>query len=411
MRRVAQSGPRTKDSPDGTGVGSGRPRPVRTRSTGRSDTGSSIALGHLSRWQIALLVAVLMGSKVLYLYPTMLSQKAGSSAWLAVIIETLLGLLGAWGWILWVNRTGAMGFVSSLRATCGRLLGDALALFFIVVFAAVTALNVRMFVGGAVIGLVPAFPLDAVLLLSILSSAYAAYLGLETVARAAVFFLAPTALSLSVVLAGMSSSFHLSSLLPFWGLGFRNTLIQGIVTAGAFGGLPAVAILKSYARNGEDLAWSAIAGTLIASVFILTGVVALTGIFPYPMSTRNLEPLGIMARAVFLGRFLQRLEAVFTFTWYFANAVQASFSYLLVLILLSQLCDTKTYRPFIPAVFVLTFGIAGIPANTLRAAQIMDRFFITRAGNLALALGWILAAVSRLRGRPTSGQEKPRPNG
>ena len=31
--------------------------------------------------------------------------------------------------------------------------------------------------------------------------------------------------------------------------------------------------------------------------------------------------------------------------------------------------------------------------------------------NLALALGWILAAVSRLRGRPTSGQEKPRPNG
>ncbi len=268
------------------------------------------------------------------------------------------------------------------------------------------------------IGILPHFPLPALLLISILSSIYAAWLGLEAVGRAAVFFFVPTFLSITVVIAGVAGTFHLSNLMPLWGLGAKNTLVQGLLSAGAFGGVPALAVLKSYVRDLRGLpgrgAWSVI----IAGAILVVGVVALAGIFPYPMSQRKVEPLGIMARAVFLGRFLQRLEALFTFTWFFAISVQASFSYLIALLLLSQLCNAGTYRPFIPAMASLTFGIAGIPENTLRAAQILDGLFTTGIGNMTLGLGWGLFIVALARGisrtakkDTRSGGEAPRATG
>jgi tellurite resistance protein TehA-like permease len=159
-------------------------------------------------------------------------------------------------------------------------------------------------------------------------------------------------------------------------------------------------VLKSYVRDRRELpargAWSVI----IAGAILIGTLAALAGIFPYPMSTRMVEPLGVMGRAAFFSRFLQRLEALFTFTWFFAASVQASFAYTLILLLLSQLCGTGTFRPFIPAVASLTFGIAGLPASTLRAAQLLDDLFTTGAGNVALGLGWVLYLVARVRRLP-----------
>jgi len=340
----------------------------------------------------------LLGVKVLYLFPTTMSEKAGSSAWISAAIAAGLGLLGLWGWVLWIGATGGKGFVASLRETVGRILGDVTALFLAAMLTALTSLDIRMFVGGAVIGIVPEFPIDALLYIAILSAAYGAWLGLEAVGRAATFFLAPTLLSLAVVIYGVSRTFHLSELMPLWGLGFRPTVLQGLANAGLFGAVPAVAIVKSYLRKPEEIPSRAAAGVLAAAAILIAALVVLAGVFPYPMSTRTVEPLGVMARAVTLGRFVQRLEALFTFTWFFGAAVQGSFAFMLLLILLSQLSNTGTYRPFMPGLAFLVFGIAGIPSDTLRAAEVLDAVFTTTTGSVALGIGWVLYAVAIARG-------------
>lgn len=379
-----------------------------------------ISQGHISGRQLMMLLAFFMGTKVLYFFPTVMSMKSGSSAWLSIVVSTGVALLGLWGWLLWIGVTGESGFVVSLRETCGRLLGDAIATAILALLVMMTALNTRLFTGGAVIGVVPAFSMDALIWISSLSAIYAAWLGIESVGRAAGFFFTPTLLSLGMVMLSLSKTFDIANLNPFWGFGAKNTVVQGLVSTGMFGGIIAVPIVKSYVRKQEGIPKRSVNGTLIAAAVLILGLVSVAGMFPYPMSARKVEPLSVMARSVYLGRFVQRIESLFIFTWYFSTSVQTSFSYALILILLSQLSGTGTYRPFVPAVAILTFGVAALPANTLMGGQLMDRFFTTTGGTVLVFLGWALYALAAARGIPSAaggesqsddGRQKAKPTG
>ena len=125
--------------------------------------GDFVRQGHISGRQFMFMLAFLMGTKVLYMFPTVMVTKSGSSAWISIAVAAVLGLAGLWGWILWANLTGAEGVVASLRKTCGRLLGDAIALAGLAILIAATGWTARLFAGGAVVGILPEFPIEAVI--------------------------------------------------------------------------------------------------------------------------------------------------------------------------------------------------------------------------------------------------------
>ena len=362
-----------------------------------------MSAGHLSTHQMMFLLVFVYAGKLLFMFPALMSGRVGSSAWIASTLAVGVELLGVWGWILWAKATGTEGFVPSVRRSLGRIAGDAVVFFVIAVFILLEAMNIRMFSSGAVIGLLPEYPVSVIIAISIISSLYAAWLGPETVGRAAGLLVVPSLLSVAVVILGMLQSFHFDNVLPIWGLGFKTTLLQGILAGGAFAGGPMVGVMKSYVRDSREFPRRAILSIVVGGLALVVGIFSLEAIFPYPMVSRTIEPLGILARSVSLGRFLQRLEAVFVFSWFFAANIQASFLSVLTLLLMSQLCNTETYRPFIPSLATLTFGIASIPANTLRSAQILDAYLTHGAGYVLLVLGWVLYGMAKMRGAALAG--------
>ncbi len=360
--------------------------------------GDSVRQGHISGRQLAFLLVYVMGTKVLYMFPTSMATKSGNSAWISLLVAAGTALFGAWGWVLWMKKTGPEGFVASLRRTCGRFLGDAIAVATLVIHLLITGWSMRLFVGGAVIGVVPDFPTEALIWLEVVGGLYPAWLGIEAVGRAAGAFFWPSLVSVVSVMFTLRNKFHIQNLAPIWGFGVTNTLWQGLLTSGAFGGIMTVAIVKSYIRKETAIGKKVAHGLLIAAAILIVGSVAVTGIFPYPMATRKVDPLGIMARSVYLGRFISRVESLFIFSWYFSTSIQASFLFVVCLTLVSHLCNTGTYRPFVPAIAILAAAIAGLPPNTLRAGQLIDRFVYTGYGNSMVALGWILYAIAAARG-------------
>lgn len=364
--------------------------------------GDFVRQGHISGRQFMFMLAFLMGTKVLYMFPTVMVTKSGSSAWISIAVAAVLGLAGLWGWILWANLTGAEGVVASLRKTCGRLLGDAIALAGLAILIAATGWTARLFAGGAVVGILPEFPIEAVIWTSLIAGLYGAWLGIEAVGRAAGFFFWPTVVSFAGVIASMWGEFEPQYLTPIWGLGVGNTILQGVLSAGTFGGIVAVGVMKPYVRDHRELGSRSAFGLLIAAAVLVIGLLFVAGVFPYPMSTDKADPLGAMARAVYLGRFIQRIEALFIFVWLFSTSVQLSFLFAIILALVSELSGTGTYRPFAPGMAVLTFAIAALPPSMLRAGQLMDRYFTTTAGSALVYLGWVLYAIARARGMKPS---------
>ena len=307
-----------------------------------------VKLGHLDSNQFTVILGFLIATKVFLTLPSYITQRIGTGAWLTRLVSALLASAGLWGWLGWSKATGNLGFVPSVRLTLGRVLGDLTTLAITTMFVLVTSYSVRAFAGGAVIGLLPEFPIEILIVIVIASALYAAWLGLESVARAATFFYPAIALTIIVVALGSYRLFDIRYLYPVFGMGIPVILRESLVQVGLFGGISFTAIIKSYLRNPDQLPRAAFTGLSVATLFMVASVVLVAAILPYPENTRHVISLGIIARTVYLGRFLQKIEALFTFTWFFASAIHASACYMVTLVLLCQLMNTRTYRPLVP---------------------------------------------------------------
>ncbi|HHY17351.1 MAG TPA: GerAB/ArcD/ProY family transporter [Firmicutes bacterium] len=363
-----------------------------------------VKLGHLESNQVSSMLGFLLWTKVFLILPSFIIAKVGPGAWITIILSALLASAGLWGWLKWSKTTGNLGIVPSLRLTLGRVLGDTVALIIALYFLTITGLSVRVFAGGAVIGLLPEFPIEILIFVIIGAAIYSAWLGLESVGRAAVFFFPVVAVSIILVAVGSYRLFDLRHLYPVLGMGMPVLLRESLPHTGLFGAISVTAVLKSYIREPDNLPRCAYRGLVIASIFMVGSVVLVSAVFPYPVSTRQVIPLGTVARAVYLGRFLQRIEALFTFTWFFASAVHASVCYMITLILLCQLMNTWTYRPLVPGVASLTFGIAALPQSILDASLLLVNTYVT-AGTAQVALGLLLYGVARATNVSEKAQE------
>jgi spore germination protein KB len=358
----------------------------------------------VSENQIAALFAFLLGVKSLLMTPTLLTLEFSTGAWIAVLISTIAGALGILGWLKWSNVTSGLLFLPALHKTLGKALGTTLCALITVSFTVAISFSMRTFAGGAAIGLLPEIPIEILLIALIAASAYSAWAGLESLARASTFFLAPTVISLLIVIATSLRDLDVRNLLPFWGSGPAEVATGGLRLIGLWGITPAFAALKTYVRREEDLSKGVMWGLLAAGVTLAATVVSVLLFFPFPSGARLTHPLGTVARSVYLGRYFQRIEAVFVFTWFFASAIQAGFAYFVVLAFLAQMSGTHTYRPFLPAVAAITFAIGALPTSLLRAAQLLGTLFFDSVGIALVPLGWVLYAVARLRG-----MKPPRP--
>ena len=178
-----------------------------------------VKLGHLDSNQFTVILGFLIATKVFLTLPSYITQRIGTGAWLTILVSALLASAGLWGWLGWSKATGNLGFVPSVRLTLGRVLGDLTTLAITTMFVLVTSYSVRAFAGGAVIGLLPEFPIEILIVIVIASALYAAWLGLESVARAATFFYPAIALTIIVVALGSYRLFDIRYLYPVFGMG------------------------------------------------------------------------------------------------------------------------------------------------------------------------------------------------
>ena len=320
-----------------------------------------IKIGHIGNLEIIFMLIFLLTSNIFHTFPVSLIKSAGSSAWISVIISTIPAVAGTAGWILWMKDTQEPGFVPGLRNTAGRVLGDLIAFALIAFFAMKISLNTRMFGGGAVIGLLPRFPLEVLLATIIIPSIYAAWFGLEAVSRLTVLFIPLIGISVAVVLLSSYRLWDFRHMLPLWGLGHTETLLTGLANVRLWGGISVIIVFKSYVKQAA-VSPGNFKGIAISAIVLVVVTVAITSIFPYPQSTFQVIPLGIVARSTKFRDFWNESNPIL-FHLVFAILIQSSITYIGIFITFAQLTNTKTYRPIVPAV-----GLLGI-----RAVRITSR--------------------------------------
>lgn len=405
-RKQAVSAEEDPKVPPGAGAGTekkpGNKQETEENANAHEIRETALLLGHVSANQTAALLAFLLGVKAFLITPTFLTLELSTGAWISVIISVAAASLGTIGWLKWSRLTSGLSFFAALQKTLGKALGTLLCALITASFIVTISFSIRLFAGGAAIGLLPDVPVEILLIALIAASAYSAWAGLESLARASTFFFAPTVLSFLVIVVSSLRDLDLRNLLPFWGPGPAEVGIAGLRLVGLWGILPAFAALKTYVRREDDLAKGVVAGLLAGGTALTATVISVLLYFPYPSGTRLTHPMGILARSIYLGRYVQRIEAVFVFTWFFPSAIQAGFAYFVILVFFAQMSGVNTYRPFLPALAALTFAVGALPVSLHKTAQLLSTYFFNTTGTVLMSLGWVLYAVARLRGMKVS---------
>ncbi|MGE5576679.1 MAG: GerAB/ArcD/ProY family transporter [Syntrophothermus sp.] len=356
--------------------------------------------GHIDLRQAAVLAQILITAKVFVTLPRVMAERAGSAAWILILI----GGVVAWVGLFFITRLSLRfpkySLIELTEALLGPVFGRLVGLLFIGYFLYVTSIVMREFTETFKTAILPDTPPSVLTIVMLSILMYAAYCGLEALARASELLFPFIVVSFFAALL-VWPNVRLGFLRPFWGPGIPVLLKNGLLAASIYGEILFLAMIFPFLRQKGD-AWRAGTSAILVSGIILSSLTALAvAVFsdrglaqiPFPMLT--------LARLVNLGKFLQRVEAVYVFVWFFTGALKLSIAFYVTVLGTAQLLKLEDFRPLIWPYGLLVFSLSFIPRNLIEAftddIDILRRYGTIVAFLLPAGL-WLLAVMLGKRG-------------
>lgn len=359
-----------------------------------------IRQGHIAATEGIVLVAAVLSAKVFLSEPSVAAEWAGTSVVLVVFLNGLLAVVLAWMVLTTLDPAREEGLVEQLERL-GGVFGTLLAATIAFTFLGVTSLGLREQGGQMLAAVLPRTPITAVEGATVLVFSYAAFLGLEAIARAAMVFAVPTVLGVLFLLFMSFPRLRFEHLLPLLGYGWRPTLTFSLLS-GWYREAWLAALLMVYLRKRTQGLEVGIRGIAVGTAIITLVTAGLLAKFGFPNLTRLPFPAFEGARAIYAGEFVSNLESIFVFLFTAAIFLKLSILFWGTCILVADLLHLAEYRPLIPLLGTLTWLVAFLPASLMEAIHWVDHD-LRRTTSLIIYPGillfWVLGILRRRKER------------
>lgn len=353
--------------------------------------------GHIGAREGSVLLFTVLGSMLFLQYPQYLVHVGGPAAWQVAVLVTLFGLIFALPIVALGRRFPGRGLAEISLETAGPLVGTLLTLVVATWLAAVTTVSLRNFTETFVITILPETPPSVLILTGTVLAVFTAYKGAEAVARTAYVLLPLISAGVLLVLLFSLPRVDTTLLFPIWGYGLDRTVMGGLYYASMSAEVIVLLAMGRAFRDSRSLQHSSLRGILLFGVAATLTVVVLVGIAGTHLARQDPFPLYYLSRLVYLGRFLQRTEALVVMFWILAAAVRVSALMYATTISLAGALRLPDYRPLLFPLATILTALSLLPKDYV-SVLILDRNWVRPLGFAVLAvplLLWILALVRR----------------
>lgn len=327
--------------------------------------------GKIGESEAVALITTIVTTKVFIHMPTDYVSHGGSAAWVIVIISGLVTAALFWFSVKFIERFPDKTFPETAEELAGPYFGSLIALLILVTWVFEMAMTLRRFSEMMVTVALPETPISIIVLSFMAASGIAAYLGVTTIARAC-YLSFPFSLGAILLMAVLTYPlWNTDWLFPLLGKGTGELFKYGIANSGDYmemNFLYALPVLF-YSRQVRRISYKSIG---ISMVIFLAVILTYSLSFPAVVGQEPFSGLYMMARNVYLGRFLQRVEAIFVLFWVVGGYLWISAGLYGACAILAGLLRQPDYRPLVLPVAVMMAAIAFIPANLPDAVLISD---------------------------------------
>jgi spore germination protein KB len=354
--------------------------------------------GHISPFQGTILVFAMITAKLFMHYPTFLVNVSGPAAWQIPLVIMAVSLLLLLPTFALINRFPGHGFARISEEVAGPFLGALLTLMVCAWLFTSLAVGLRNFTETAITTLLPNTPPSVLMTVALLCLVYASYRGLEPLCRAAQVLLPVIAVGVLAVLLFSMPRMEMSRLYPFWGHGITPTLYGGAYFSGLNADAIALLVVGYAFRNARaarrSILWGLVCSGCVATLILL----ALVSVFGAPDAAHQPFPLFNLARLVYLGRFLQRTEALEVLFWFFSLLIRLAVLFHATVASLTGVLNLPYYRPVTFPVALLAMAVALLPEDVMALLR-LTRDWLDPLGIAMMLLPALLLAVSLMRGK------------
>lgn len=358
--------------------------------------------GHVDRKQLIVMIWILIAAKIFIPLPAVMAQRAGNSGWIPVFIGAGVGAFGALAIGALMLKFPSMSIVDISREVLGGILGRIVAGSFVLFFGYLTAVVLREFAETFATVILPQTPLSTLVIILMLLLTYAAYGGIETIARTCQFFLPFLLIPfVTIFLAGIPY-IDLGRLRPVLGAGTGRLLVVGLMATSIYSEVIFAAIIAPFLREKDDAIPGMLISILLSALVMASTVAVSVAVFSVEGSSRLAFPLLQLTRLISIGEFIQRIEAIFVFLWFFTAALKLSMSLYATVVSTAQLLGLEKFRPLIPAFGLITFTVSFIPGSIVAAFRYDTELRMRYAaipGLVLPALILLVALILRKGGR------------
>ena len=309
------------------------------------------------------IATLLLLTKVFYTNTSTVIKGAATAGWYVTLISVLTSLIFFQFVYMLLERFPGKSLSEIFDEVWGRFLGKLISIVFISYFIFYAGSNLREFIEMIKTYNLPYTPPSIIIIVFLIPVAVISYLGLESLARISYIGFYFVLGSMFIILLLDYPLYRLDSIFPLGGNGLKKNLFIGFTRNSAYNEM---IILAFFINSLKELSYckrASILGLIISGIAISAIILCSTMAFDYTMSTENFSNLFELSRAIYFGRFFQRLESIFLIVWVTASVILVSAFFYASLSIFCKSFNVNNHKPLIPSFLIILFVVTLLPEN------------------------------------------------
>ncbi len=322
-----------------------------------------------------IMLAISNSARVFLPYPRNLVEIGGSAAWMTPFGGLVIALAGVYVMSLVLKKNPGETIIEITEKAFGPFIGTVLNLITVTFFLAVSALFIREFSEALIIATLPNTPISVIIISYLIIGLLGAYLGIEAMARTAHLAYLYVLGGMALLLVALIPQWNIHNLFPLFGNGPVQVFGMGSLSTAAVTEIILAAVIIQNMGGTDKYKEIGYRSMLIGFVLLI----ALMGTINLTVNREVSEEITLsfyrLSRNIYLGRFFQRVEAIFVIIWSIVGALKIALTLYGASVSLSRTLKLPDYRPLIWPLGLSIFIISLLPSDMPSVIQ-FDAFFL-----------------------------------
>lgn len=340
-----------------------------------------------------------ISNNIIFNMTSVIFNSCGSGSWLNVLYVSILSILFMLVAIFLFKRFISYDILDVSEYLGGSWLKGIMAILFIVLFMSFSAVSLRYYVNDLHVIYYPEYNYLVLLLITFIPVIISSKIGLKAIYGTNLVVIPIAVLSIVLLFSISIRDFTWQRLFPAFGYGVKNTFVTQSLNVFAFNVIAYLYFLPPFLKDTKDFKKVTLFSVISCALYFILTTLALTMTFAYSFTADEALSLYLIARFATLGRFFQRIDAIFIFIWLLAFLSFVSLNVYLISYIIKKSFKLSNFKEIIGSVSLVMLGFTLFFKNISTVGSFTKNFFKPYSVLLIFVVSFLILIFANFKKR------------